>query len=284
MTLIVARVTPLGVRIAADMRVTDPYEIQRGFLYAALKPILLSPTFCIAYAGLVSPALAAIRRVHADGLDLEAATSYLHQAHESSDRNVDFLVASLRPRTLIAIKEGRSSETGAEWIGDHVAFSDYQREYHRNRPYKLSPEMFDRPDRAEDIEVATRMSDGMRAVVDGPTHVVEDGIEKLVIPRGGSHPTVGEAIVNVVPRVEDDLFAYSHYNRADFEGSLSYFFLSPSQPGVGAVGLYFMEGRLGVLYAPLAGDDPMKYPRVSLAQFVELVRLRHGISLEGLVA
>jgi hypothetical protein len=282
MTLIVARVTSLGVRIAADMRVTDPYEIQRGFLYAALKPILLSPTLCIAYAGQVSPALAAIRHVHAEGLDLEAATSYLHQAHESSGRNADFLIASLRPQTLIAVKEGRSSEAEAGWIGDHAAFTDYQREYLRERPYQLPAEMFDKPERAEDIEIATRMNDAMRAVVDGPTRIFEDGIEKLVIPSGGTHETVGEAIVSVVPRAEDDLFAYSHYHRADFD-SFSYDFLSSSEPGVGAVGLYFREGRLGVLYAPLYVEEPVRYPDSSLDHFADRVRLNYGISLEGLV-
>jgi len=57
--------------------------------------------------------------------------------------------------------------------------------------------------------------------------------------------------------------------------------LAPTQPGVGAIGLYFTEGRLGVLYAPLLCDEPEQYPRVPLDGFRELVRLRHNISLQG---
>ena len=58
--------------------------------------------------------------------------------------------------------------------------------------------------------------------------------------------------------------------------------LAPVQPGVGAIGLYFAEGRLGVLYAPLLLDEPERYPSVSLDIFVELVRLRRDISLRGI--
>jgi hypothetical protein len=46
--------------------------------------------------------------------------------------------------------------------------------------------------------------------------------------------------------------------------------------------MYFQEGQVGMLYAPLLFDRAEPYSRVSLQQFVELVRLRHGIALVGL--
>jgi hypothetical protein len=48
------------------------------------------------------------------------------------------------------------------------------------------------------------------------------------------------------------------------------------------IGVYFDQGPLGVLYAPLLRDEPERYPRMPRAQFIELVRERHGVSLEGL--
>ncbi len=163
---------------------------------------------------------------------------------------------------------------------------------------------YDSEARADDIEVAARMSNGMSAVVYGPNVVMADETETVTIPRGGSHDTVGEAIVNAIPRAEDNLFAYSLQNRAESSpfaerrpaqggvvpsdwgsadrGAFSYYMLAPVQPGVGAIGLYFLEGQLGILYAPLLLDEPERYPSVRLAAFVELVRLRHGISLRGL--
>jgi hypothetical protein len=54
---------------------------------------------------------------------------------------------------------------------------------------------------------------------------------------------------------------------------------TPEQPGVAAIGVYFYEGSLGLLYAPLILDGPEKYPKTTPEAFVELVRLRHNISL-----
>jgi hypothetical protein len=65
-------------------------------------------------------------------------------------------------------------------------------------------------------------------------------------------------------------------------GSFAYDVLRPQHPGVAALGMYFHEGRLGLLYAPLLFDRAEPYTHVSWEQFVELVRLRHGIALAGL--
>lgn len=305
MTLVVARVTPLGVRIAADMRITHPWEIQRGFLRAALKIILLNPTLCVAYGGNVGPALDAIRRISAEGLDIETASAQLLDAHVRSDPPSDFLVAGLRPSRLVAIKDGRVEDCEAGWLGDTEAFEEYQRYYHDAEQLQPPPEFYDSAERAADIEIANHMSRGMEAVVHGAAVKIDGDRRTVALPRGGSHDSVGEAIVNVVPRVEDNLFKYAEYNRAnaspfseplpahggvvppDFgsaeRGAFSYFMLTPVEPGVGAIGIYFEEGRLGVLYAPLVLDEPERYPSISMGEFVNLVQERRGVSLHGFI-
>ena len=60
--------------------------------------------------------------------------------------------------------------------------------------------------------------------------------------------------------------------------------LTPREPGVGAIALYIYEGRLGVLYAPLILDQAATFPGVSANAFIEMVRLRYGIALQGLIA
>ena len=67
-------------------------------------------------------------------------------------------------------------------------------------------------------------------------------------------------------------------------GAFSYSILVPEQPGVDAIGLYFHEGRLGVLYAPLIWDDAETYSNTTPARASEMVRSRHGISLFGVSA
>lgn len=67
------------------------------------------------------------------------------------------------------------------------------------------------------------------------------------------------------------------------EGTLTLCFLAPVEPGVGAVGIDFPEGLLGVLYAPLiakGGTD--RFRGVSISEFTELVENRYGLVLEDL--
>jgi hypothetical protein len=292
MTLVVARVTPLGVRLSGDMRVTDPKAAgPRGHLGAALKMILLRPTLCIAYAGNVGAALEAIREVHSRDLNTDDAESYLLDAHHRSAESADFLIASLRPSRLVAVKNGRSESLSAAWIGEPEAFAEYQRYYHQE-VFRPPDDFYDSAERAGDIEIATRMGNGMAAVVYGPGLVIDGETRTVNIPQGGSHKTVGEEIVHVVPRAEDNLFRYSHQMRytaspfdADAQGAFSYSMLAADDPGVGVIGVYIDQAELGLLHAPLLLDEPDRpepYGRVSRQEFAELVLRRHGIQLRGL--
>ena len=315
-TLVVGRVTPLGVRVSADMRITTEGK-SGGFARAALKPILIRPTLCIAYAGVVVDAVTAIRDVAAAGLDAGDAEAHLLAAHNRSrakrgdEQAAEFLVASLNPARLAVIKNGTAGVREDGWLGDSIAFNEYWRHYNADRPVpwdKMVEGMPDAAARAGDFEIADRMGVGMHAVVDGPSMEFDDEgkVVGVLLPRGGSHPLVGEAIVTAAPRNPDNLFGYLTYvsahappfaqplpavngvSPADFgtteRGSFSCNLLTPIERGVGAMGLYFAEGRLGVLYAPLQLDEPELYPKVDRASFVELVRLKREISLEGLGA
>jgi hypothetical protein len=292
LTLVVAQTTALGVRLAADMRVTDPDAARSGFLHSSqLKLILLSPTLCIGYAGNVGAALVAIRDADV-ARGVEAVEQHLLAAHERSGRNVDFVVASLRPTRLVAVKEGRAEACDSTWLGDSAAFAEYEEHYSDQSNFRPPAEFYDSHDREADTNIANDMGAGMQAVVFGPAMIVRNGERILVRPEGGRHATVGDAIIRAGPRVEDDLFAYFHENRASAPfgsaagGGFSYFVLTPENPGVAAVGIYFQEGRLGVLYAPLLLDDPERerFVNVSIHEFIELVHEQHGLRLRGLVA
>jgi hypothetical protein len=145
------------------------------------------------------------------------------------------------------------------------------------------------------------MGRGMRALVHGAPLVVAEGNIVPVIPAGSNQPYVGEAVVEVAPRVEDGLFKYLSGGLAqasgrtdmppgkggvvlaDFgsaeRGAFSFRILTPERLGVGAIGLYFYEGRVGVLYAPLILDDPVVYSDASIPVFIERVYHDHAIEL-----
>jgi hypothetical protein len=275
------------------MRITDPSGVRSGFLYGAqLKVVLVTPTLCIAYAGNVGAAIEAIRSAAALSRDVGAVELHLLAAHQRSEPKADFIVASLQPTRLVVIKDGKAEESAAGWLGDGDAFAQYQ-EHHHDASYFGPPlEFYETKGDAEDTEVAHRMGAGMSAAVYGPGIVREGETRRVLIPEGGSHATVGEAIVNAHPRVPDGLFAYAEGNRAIAgtegfgsveTGAFSYSLLTPVELGVGAIGLYFNEGRVGVLYAPLLVDEPERYPEASVHEFIERVRQRHGLRLHGLI-
>jgi hypothetical protein len=282
------------------MRITDPTVRVAGFGNAALKLIALSPTLCVGYAEDSGMAVRAISAAAADP-DPESVADALLRAHRQSVHRADFLIASLRPHRLVCIKDGRMVETQSAWLGSRSAFLDYEQHYLRDRLYEPPP-WPESPGHAEDTEIASRMGDGMNAVVHGSPRSA-DGTE-VVIPRGGDHAEVGEAVVSVAPRIEDGLFKYLEHTMARSSGlatplpagpggvvppdwgsaergAVTARMLTPVNPGVAAIALYFDEGQVGFFYAPLLLDEPEKYARRSVEAFVECVRLRHGIELTG---
>ena len=289
MTLIVARMTPKGIWLTSDMRVTDPSAANApGFLNAALKLILVSPTLCIGYAGRVAAALAAIQRVDAEEMAPDAAVDYLLGIH-LNDPTVDFVVASVHPSVLVGIKNGQAADGQVAWLGDPDAFDRYQELYHGE--HFLPPSEGLDPGHKSDLDIAVRMNDAMQDLVlassepDGP---------------GASNAMVGEASVTVGPRIEDGLLKYHLYSNysaplaseipssepltSTERGSFTISFLAPEQPGIGAIGLNFPEGQLGILYAPLMterAEQPDRFHPVSIDQFADQVKARYGVSLRG---
>jgi hypothetical protein len=288
----------------SDMRITFREDSARrpSYVSAALKTVLINPSLCLGYAGDRDTALDGIRFVATHGLDGDAASEHLQDVHIRGRGVADFVIASIRPSKLVVVKDEAATETEAGWIGDQAAFEDYQAEYFRDRGPALPAEFCLSAAHAQDIETASRMSNALGAVVHGSPFTPEG---RVVIPSGGRHNTVGEAVVAVVPRIEDGLLKYSDQSRAQSSGfaeplppgpggvvppdwgsaargSFSYSMLVPREPGVGAIGLYFIEGRFGVLYAPLLATDAETFPNITVEAFAEIVRLRHGIELSGL--
>lgn len=289
MTLIVANVTPRGIWLSSDMRITDPSAAKApGFLGAALKLILVSPTLCIGYAGTVGAAVAAVRHVDAEQMAPVPAAEHLLSVH-LDDPTVDFVVASLRPSVLVEIKDGRAERRETAWLGDLEAFKRYQALYHAEHFLPPFPDLD--PESKADLDIAVRMNDAMQAVVladseaEGP---------------GESHGLVGEASVTVGPRAEDGLFKYHLYYSysgpfasgpasggplmSTAQGSFTISFLAPEEPGIGAIGIYFPEGRLGLLYAPLitsGADRPQRFHSATVVEFADSVKTRYGLSLRG---
>src|SRR5439155_14340331 len=102
-TLVVAHRISYGVRLCADMRVTDPSTsaLVPGYQSGVLKAVIVHPQVCVAFAGEPVPAaLDAIRGLNvAPGSEVDAARigELLLESHRRAGAKIDFLLATLRP-------------------------------------------------------------------------------------------------------------------------------------------------------------------------------------------
>jgi hypothetical protein len=280
MTLIVAHQTPYGIRVCSDMRVIKPGAAHpEGFMGATLKVVILRPRLCIGYAGDISSAIEAIREVDSKlgpVADADLVERLLLDAHVASLRfgtGVCFIIACLHPTTLTRIRDGTAERNlPSAWIGDSDAFELFQEGYvggaaiprqhmdalesgispelansiraAREKQLSMLGELFsDQPGYVDDIDVAERSQTAIRAVVESDLK------------------TVGEAAIYIAPRppLDPQFFGYlegsssfaprglNHPEAGSAGlGGFSFAILTPREPDVAAVGVYFLEGKLGI--------------------------------------
>jgi hypothetical protein len=292
MSLVVAHRISYGVRLSADLRVTNANatRIVPGYLSGVLKAVIVHPHVCVAFAGKpVTAAIDAIRRLDIlpdSAVDVARIADLLLDSHRRVGE-IDFLLATLHPTVLARIGDGAVAwDLPTAWIGDYDAFALFQHTYLEENPVlsrfaDVLPE-----DEFNDLVVADRSIDALQAVINFDL------------------PTVGESGIFVVPRPPQDAnagFAYLESSLASTgrprpthpgvnplqagsapHGDFSFAILAPTEPGIGAMAIYFLEGQLGLLYYPMKFDDPRRFPNVSVADFKDAVHAEHGFSLRGI--
>jgi hypothetical protein len=299
MTLVVARRSIDGrIRVIADMRLMDDWNIKRGYPHAVLKNIILDRDLLVAYAGNASFAVDTIREYRDQRGDtltgglLDAA----ERAGEGRD-GVEFLVADVQ-RGLFRVRRSGIEPAGqATWIGDLDAFGLYQELYHgMPKPQVITletengppPEPY--PD-TPDTEAFLRMSGAI-----GNIQFFKHGPGDLEIP---ALATVGEAFISAFSAPEGFHYEPQAMLSADHEqviegpewatlnwgnvanGGFGFAQLSPSEPGFGLVGLYFAHAGLGLIYHPLAWDGPIFYRRITHDEFLRAVEEDHAVAIDG---
>jgi hypothetical protein len=278
------------VRLAADLRVTDSNDIRRGYPYAVLKALILSRTLVVAFAGNAQLALHTVRQLPRPPEEITdvipTLTASCERAGDGEGR-VDYLAAVAGEGIWRITNDGVEGVLEAAWIGDHRAFELYQRAYHEGpvalplQVPSLSPERPLPVSKAEYAETV-RMMNGIFQLV------LEDSIN-----------TVGEAFILAASldgsfRYEQQAHLAADHERVisgakwvapDWgtvaEGGFGYSTLVPCEPGIGVLGLYFPHPGLGLLYHPLARDDPFVYRHVTHAGFRARVLEGHGVELVG---
>ena len=302
------------MRLGSDLRTTLPNdEGSRGFPGGALKLVVLHRDICIGFAGTVPIGLEAIRSaaavIPADGIDDRSAIE-LPLVRASVRANVDLLVAWLRPTALLKISQGRvERDLASAWVGDAEAFAAFQevfvegkvslpptgweggveqyREMRRQSRAQMREQRatFMTPGELDDFDIRERSTDAMREVVEA-THI--DSVGEAAITVSGTDEDEG---FHYLPRVEmhrgglrsDHPSGVTPIEIGSAEmGDYAVIVSVPDTAGVPAVGIYFVEPRLGYLFLPLRQDIPVVYRNLPASEFHDAVKDDHGITLTGI--
>jgi hypothetical protein len=283
MTFIVANSYKDNIRIISDSKKTSPEEILRGTENNVLKAVIVHSALCVCFAGSVGRAQVAIEKLEVsrgNPFDLEKVLEYLLLEHRAGNNDPDFIVAALSPfTTLNKISGGELSRNLPScWIGNHDAFSDYQKHFHSGSlpnqgGYSGTKEEF--------YTLVSKMEMAFRSVV-----------------QSNAHKDVGELTISVM--TDTDGFKYAPAANTSFvtqsipsntwtplrfgstaEGGYSYSIMTPSEAGIGAVGIHFYQGNLGALFYPTKSANAITYKNVSAEQFKEKVCEEFGFEIEG---
>ena len=94
------------------------------------------------------------------------------------------------------------------------------------------------------------------------------------------------AIVFPVPQaIPSDISTVIRFGDAAAAG-YGYSLLTPRKSGIGAVGIYFPNGRLGALFYPVKADhskpdEAVPYYNVSYDEFIALVQRDYEVEIDG---
>jgi hypothetical protein len=176
------------VWLACDSRLSSDGRRANDYFAADLKLIILRADLVVGGAGLASDVDQAIRRASemaADLASLDDIADHLARVARHTRGQTEFLLAQRDPARLHRIREsGLEGDSANYWIGDPVAFEEYQ----RIRLGTPTPEFGDHG--MDPLDLAARL--------------VGDPLREMI--RAGSIRTVGELTIRVLSEV--DGFSY----------------------------------------------------------------------------
>jgi hypothetical protein len=280
MTLIVARNLGSEIRMYSDAKISYPDQLRNSPLKGALK-LVTTNDVCIGYAGNYHVALDSIREISTQGAkNVQEISDFLFDVHKSQS-GVDFIIATYTPKlNLIKISDNvLESQIDSAWIGDHAAFSEYQKIYHSASPPISDAE---NEDEARKYEIISRMGDSMGQLVrEGKFNTVGDFFISVRSTKEGFR-YLGNAIAFMAPQV----IPPGHSTTLKFgtaqQGGYAYTVLWPSSANTGVIAVHFHQGNIGALYHPLEKDEALVFSDVSFDQFKAAVLHEYGIHIDGI--
>lgn len=272
MTLVAALKMGTRIVVLSDTQITDRNATRANVIPGRLKSIVLSETLTVAYAGLSSQAMDAVRGIHRRLP--QSTTQVLDSLIEASafhNGELDFLLCSHEdpsaPR-LVKVSDGMVSE-GADfyWVGNQSSASALSK--FDLPPVPGTTNIADPLSLAES-EFFRRFREYVSSSLD--PNVGGAVVNCLCSPYGHcyqDHAGVMSWDVITIPDRTDPGEKLAQHKTGI--SSFSYHLYSAVERGVAIVGLYMEQPGVGFLYAPLELDDAVPLNASDQSLFRELV-------------
>lgn len=270
MTLVAALRNGPRIVVMSDTAISNRDAAHPNVIPGRLKSVVINTQLTVAYAGLSSQALDAIRSVHKFKLSTSDAINALLEASCRHGGEVDFLLCShedtSHPR-LVKIADSTVYE-GADyyWIGNSesaraLARYDTSDRHPENAPDYQAP---------AEREFTHRFFEYMHHVRD--PHVGGAIVNCLCSDHGHCYQDHGavhhwEPITIPDPTPLEAKAALHRSGRASFADHV----YCPAERGVALVGFYMEQPGFGHLHIPLERDDPIPVSASSQAEFRKIV-------------
>jgi hypothetical protein len=260
--------------MVCDTRLTREGYVHRTLLDGGLKCVIASPTCCIGFAGSLDLAVAAISPVLAFSYQpRREIVAHLREAHFRAPDSVAFLIAFAdHPVSICRLDRGQfESDLKAAWIGDEEAFHAYQGHFNTPAPNSNSGSR-------------STMTAALEAVACDPAYpTVGDFVfsvdsEPPPIARFSYNPSMRGYGSQPVSNTTVQTSLMRSVGAAG--GGYRHTVLVP-QPGIGALGVYMYEPRIGICFCPASSWSPFVCHNVSVAEFKQRVSAHNGVSLDG---
>jgi len=273
-TLVIARIIENQIVILSDTKITSPSEILQGLDNHILKAVIINPNLCICYAQTISKALKALADLEIksiSNLNIETVKEFLLDKHQGWGNDPDFIIASLIPHpSLHKISDGKLISIPATWLGNQVAFNDYQQYYDAISNIQGIP-----------LNISTKMYSAFTRVGSSRKHddIGEFTIEVKNDKEGFKYFQYASGVNAVKLNANGVISSVAHKTAG--EGGYTYSVFAPKKAGIGAVGIHFYQGKLGVLFFPIQQEKPKIYADVTVDQFKSKVLEEFGFEIVG---
>ncbi|WP_461633907.1 hypothetical protein [Labilibaculum euxinus] len=291
MTLIVGRIIDDRLFIESDTKITDRSEAKSDPLVGTLKIIILHPFIALTFAGKVYFAEKALKEIYSRGrLQIQDIIEILASNNKESiiasdgnpDKETDFVLAVIenkKPR-IFKISNGIiEPNLQTFWLGDKLAFSSFQRNYHALKK--------------GDASEVDSLRNAFKSVVDDESmdtvgnFQVEVHMDEKICPNEIVFLYTNKTEISIVEPQPIHLKEANKYYTIPLGttagGAYGISYLVSVSPNLHGVALHFLYGNFGVLFCPQISLKGIKIKDVNGKEFVSELKDKYNLPMQGLV-